>query len=125
MKWSRRTKIGLLMTLLVLISAAAGFALGIGLSATISKKKDNPVFWKAAAMKQLKRLDPTPAQLEKFEATTDKAVSELAQLRQQGVREVWEIVSKAVQEVDQELTPAQREKFHQLKPKPPKGLSNP
>ncbi len=122
---TRRTKAGLLITLLIFISVAAGFTMGIILSSVVAKKKEDPAFWKKAAMKQLERLHPTEEQRKKFEGHTDQAVGELAALRQEGIKDVWEIVGRAVDGVQQELTPEQREKFEKIKPKPPEALRKP
>lgn len=119
MSVSSRTKAGCLITLLIGMSVGAGFALGLIVSKAIQKKKEDPVFWKGAAMKQLDKLQPTNEQRKKFEANTDKAVGELAVLREKAIRDVWEIVGRTVGEIQQELTPEQREKFEKLRPKPP------
>lgn len=114
-----RFKILFLLSLLVLVSAGAGFFVGIGLSSAINKKKENPVFWKQAAMKQLNKLHPNDEQKKKFEAITDHAVKDLTDLRSRGIKDVWGIVDRAVQSIDPELTSEQRETFLKIKPKAP------
>ena len=114
-----RFKILFLLSLLVLISAGAGFFVGIALSSAINKKKDNPVFWKQAAMKQLDKLKPSEEQKKKFELRTDGAVKELTELRTHAIKDVWQIVDRALIDIDHELTPEQRETFIKIKPKAP------
>lgn len=114
-----RLKILFLLSLLVLISAGMGFFAGVALSSKINKKKENPAFWKQAAMKQLDKLKPDAEQRKKFETITDEAVKNLTDLRSRGIKDVWGIVSRAVQSIDPELTPEQRETFDKIKPKAP------
>lgn len=121
MSVSSRTKAGCLISLLIVMSVGVGFALGLIVSKTVQKKKENPAFWKEAAMKQLEKLQPTDEQRKKFDAHTDKAVGELTALREKGIHDVWEIVGRAVGEIQQELTPEQKERFEKIRPKPPEA----
>lgn len=114
-----RFKILVLLSLLVLISASAGFFFGFAVSSSINRKKDNPVFWKKAAMKHLEKLKPTDEQRTQFERHTDSAVKELSDLRTQGIKTVWQIVDHALVDIEKELTPEQKETFHKIKPKAP------
>lgn len=119
MMFSRRTKAGCLISILILMSIGVGFVLGMIVSKNIQKKKEDPAFWKEAAMKQLEKLHPDEAQRKRFETHTGKAVAELSALREEGIKNVWEIVGRAVVEIDQDLTPKQRETFEKIRPKPP------
>lgn len=114
---TRRTKAVLLLSLLVIVSIGVGFFLGIVLSSVIHKKKDDPAFWKQAAVKHLEKLHPTDEQRNKFEARTDSAVQELTALQKEGITRVWEVVNRAVADIDKELTPEQRDIFEKIKPK--------
>lgn len=116
---SRRLKVGLLLSLLVFVSVAVGFVLGVGLTSAINKKKEQPAFWKSAAMKQLEKLHPTDEQRKKFDARTESAVQELTALRAEGITRIWDIVDRAVADIDKDLTPEQRETFQKIKPKQP------
>lgn len=109
------------MTLLIVMSIGAGFMLGIIVSKGMQKKKEDPAFWKQAAMKHLEKLDPNDDQRAKFEVHTDKAVSELSNLRDEGIKDVWEIVNRALTEIQQELTPDQRQTFEKIRPKSPES----
>ena len=50
-------------------------------------------------------------------------MQELVDLRQDALQHVWDIVERAVGDIDKELTPEQRKTFEKLKPKPPAELS--
>ncbi|MES2735772.1 MAG: hypothetical protein V4672_05600 [Verrucomicrobiota bacterium] len=123
MSYSPRTKAGCLITLLILFSLGVGFTLGFIVSKGIQKKKEDPAFWKQAAMKHLEKLHPNVAQREKLEAHTDKAVAELTVLREEGIKNVWQIVGRAVEGIRQELTPEQKEVFEKIRPKAPEGAA--
>jgi len=114
-----RFKILALLSLLVLISATAGFFVGIILSSVINKKKEDPAFWKQAAMKHLEKLHPTAEQRKVFESHTDAAVRELSTLRKEAIKDVWQVVDRTVVSIDKDLTPEQREIFTKIKPKAP------
>ncbi|MDB6075970.1 MAG: hypothetical protein JWO89_3610, partial [Verrucomicrobiaceae bacterium] len=108
--------------LLVLVSMGTGVFLGIGFSAAIAKKKENPFFWKQTVRKQLDKLHPTAEQRKKFEARTESAVQELVTIRKDAVGQVWSVVERAVGDIDKELTAEQRVKLKALKPKKPAEL---
>jgi hypothetical protein len=112
-----KTKAVVLISLLVLVSVGAGFFLGVIVAAAVNKKKEDPKFWRAAALKQLAKLHPTDAQNKLFEQQVGSAVEDLSQLRKQAATEAWQIVEKTVAKIDQELTPEQRETFAKIKPK--------
>jgi len=114
-----KLKIVFLLSLLVLVSATAGFFVGIVLSSVINKKKDDPKFWKQSAMKQLAKLKPTEAQQKIFEARADASVQELIEIRKQGIRDVWDVIERTLADVDRELTPEQRETLIKIRPKKP------
>jgi len=116
---TRKKKAGCLITVLVFISIGIGFALGLIVSKATQKKKEDPAFWKEAAMNHLEKLHPSNEQRQKFAAHTDKAVGELSTLRTTAIKNVWEIVRRAVADIQQELTPEQQEIFEKIKPKEP------
>jgi putative protein kinase ArgK-like GTPase of G3E family len=104
----------------VLVSAAAGFFVGIILSSVINKKKEDPKFWKESAMKQLAKLQPTETQRKNFDTRIDVSVQELVELRRQGIRDVWDVIERTLADVEKELTPEQKEKLKEIRPKKPK-----
>jgi hypothetical protein len=115
-----KLKIVFLLSLLVLVSAAAGFFVGIILSSVINKKKEDPKFWKESAMKQLAKLQPTETQRKNFDTRIDVSVQELVELRRQGIRDVWDVIERTLADVEKELTPEQKEKLKEIRPKKPK-----
>jgi len=117
-----RTKAVLLMTFLVFAGIVTGFFLGVIVANGVAKKKDKPAFWKEAAHKQLERLHPTAEQRKKFDARTDVAVQELVKIKGDTIKQVWEVVERAVGDIDKELTPEQRELFTKIEPKKPAEL---
>ena len=117
-----RTKAVLLILFLVLVSMGTGFFFGVAIATDIAKKKDNPVFWKKAVRRQLDKIHPTVEQRKKFEARTDQAVNELLAIRKDAIGKVWDVVERAVTDIEKEMTPEQRVKFKDLKPKKPAEL---
>lgn len=116
---SLRSKAGCLITLLILLSTGVGFTLGILVAKGMQKKKEDPAFWKQAAMKKLDELNPDEAQRKRFETHTDQAVAELTGLRQEGIRRVWEVLDRALDGIEAELEPEQKETFEKIRPKAP------
>lgn len=114
---SRRFKVALLLALLVVVSMGIGFFLGIGLAKAIAKKKEDPSFWNEAALKQLEKLHPNDAQRERFKQLVGGAVDELIVVRERTITDVRTILVRVIADIDQELTPEQREAFAKLKPK--------
>ena len=114
---SRRCKVISLVLLLMGMSLVIGFFLGIGLSSAVQKKKDDPVFMKDAVMKKLETLKPTDAQRTRFKSIADDGIKELVIVRDDTKKEVIDILTRMVGQVNQELTQEQREEFAKMKPK--------
>ena len=117
-----RTKAVLFMMLLVFVGMVTGFFMGAILASAIAKKKENPAFWRETVHKQLGKLHPTPEQRKKLETRTDSAVEELATIKADTIKKVWDVVDRAVGDLDKELTPEQRKTFETFKPKRPAEL---
>ena len=122
MTLSIRSKAGCLISVLVLLSTGVGFTLGILVAKGVQKKKEDPAFWKQAAMKKLDELNPDEAQRKRFETHTEQAVADLTSLRQEGIRRVWEVVARTTGHIEEELKPEQKEAFEKIRPKPPESL---
>jgi hypothetical protein len=116
---SRRFKAGCLMTLLIGFCLGIGFVFGILAQQVWKKKTEDPAFMKWAAMKQLGKLKPDEAQRQKFELKLDGAVAELMALKGQAMRGIWDIIDRTCGELEQDLTPAQKEPWAKLRPKRP------
>ena len=115
---SRRTKVATVMILLVLVSVVVGFILGAIVAKQVAKRKDDPRFWKQAAMSQLEKLQPTAEQRQTFETRVDSAVEELVAIRKDTISRAETAVGRAVTDIEQDLTPEQRATFDKIKPKP-------
>lgn len=116
MIFSRRIRVSLLLLLLVLISGGVGFFLGIIVSKVVAKKKDDPAVWHETALKDLEKLQPTDAQRERFRDIVGRAVDELTVVRNSTLETVVSTFNRAVDNIEKELTPAQKEKFAKMKP---------
>ena len=110
------------MMLLVGFCLGIGFVFGILAHQSWKKKTEDPVFMKWAAMKQLEKLKPDEAQRQKFEQKTDKAVAELMTIKGQALRTIWDIIDRTCTDLEQDLTPAQKETWSKLRPKRPSEI---
>jgi Spy/CpxP family protein refolding chaperone len=117
MSISRRTKIALLVLVLVAVSGFAGFVLGAIAAKGVANRKDDPRFWKRVAMRKLESLEPTDEQRARMEKRVDAAVEELTGIRKETVQRAEEAVARAVADIAAELTPKQREQFDKIKPR--------
>ena len=117
MMLSRRAKITSMLLLLVLVSIGVGFFFGAIVSKEVTRRKNDPVFWRKKALRQMEKLEPTPEQRQKFEERTDAAVKELVEIRAETVARAHEVVARAVTDIEKELTPEQIEVFQRFKPK--------
>ena len=119
----RKIKVILLLGSLALASAGFGFFCGIFLAKVIEKKKEDPVFWKEAALKHLEKLKPDDAQRKQFEIHTDSAVKELRAIHGKAIEEVWDVIERTIAKIEPELSSEQRSLLDQIKPKRPAPLS--
>ena len=76
-------------------------------------------------MKRLEKLHPTDTQRQLFEAHTNKAVSELSDLRTDALVSVWQIVGRTLTRIEQDLTPEQKATFEKIRPKAPPEVIKP
>lgn len=103
---------------LVLASALAGGLLGRRLARAEQRRQDNPETWNQSALRTFDRtVRPTPEQRQKIEAYLAQAVGELKAIRADTIARSTNVLWQLVRQVEQELTPAQREAFEQMKPK--------
>lgn len=112
-----RTSAIVLISLLVVVSVGVGFFLGVIVHSAVVKKKEDPKFWREAALKHLSKIHPTEAQQKVLERHVDVAVKDLTELRKEAIKDIWQIVDTAVAAIDKELTPEQRIAFEKIKPK--------
>lgn len=117
MMFRSRTSAIVLISLLVVVSVGVGFFLGVIVHSAVVKKKEDPKFWREAALKHLAKIHPTEAQQTVLEQHVDVAVKELTELRKEAIKDIWLIVDRAVASIDKELTAEQRIAFDKIKPR--------
>lgn len=117
MMFRSRTSAIVLISLLVVVSVGVGFFLGVIVHGAVVKKKEDPKFWREAALKHLAKIHPTEAQQKVLEQHVDVAVKELTELRKEAIKDIWLIVDRAVASIDKELTAEQRIAFDKIKPR--------
>lgn len=115
----RKLKVIVLLSALALASAGFGFFCGLFLAKAIQKKKEDPVFWKEAALKHLEKLHPDDAQRKQFEIHTDSAVKELKALHGKAIEDIWDVIDRTIANIEPELRPEQRGLLDQIRPKRP------
>ena len=114
---SRRFKAGCLFTLFAAFCVGIGFVLGILAQQTWKKKTEEPTIIKWAAMKHLEKLNPTPEQRQAFEPKIDAAIIELEAFKTEAKRGVWDLIDRVTDGIDAELTPEQKAKWAEIRPK--------
>ncbi len=119
-----RIRAVLLLGLLFFAGVVFGFFVGAILANKVAKRKETPEFWRKAAHEQFARLHLSPEQRKKADERTEAAIKELAELRIQSIQRVWDVVERAVEDIDKEMTPEQRAAFEKVKPKKPAELKN-
>lgn len=120
MNFSRRFKVGCLMTLLVSFCIGIGFIFGILAHQAWKKKTEQPEFMKWAAMKQLEKLKLTDEQRPQLEARVDTAITELMTIKSKSLQSLWDTLDRTAADIDQSLTSEQKVKWSKLRPKRPK-----
>lgn len=114
---SRRFKAGCLFSLFAVFCGGIGFVLGVLAQQTWKKKTEEPKIVKWAAMKHLEKLNPTPEQREAFEPKIDAAIIELEAYKAQAKSGVWDLIDRVTDGIDAELTPEQKAKWAEIRPK--------
>lgn len=122
MTLSRRFKAGCLMTLFAGFCVGIGFVLGVLAQQTWKKKTEEPKIVKWAAMKHLEKLNPTEEQKRAFEPRIDAAIVELETYKAEAMRGVWDLIDRVVADIDAELTPEQKVKWEEIRPKRPEDV---
>lgn len=119
MTFSRRSKVGCLMTLLLGFCLGIGFVFGVLAHQAWKKKTEEPAFMKWAVMMQLDKLDLTPGQRAKVEKRVDYAVNELITFKTDAMKKIWSIIERTGEELNTDLTPPQQEKWRKIMPRRP------
>jgi len=115
----RHWKILLALAAVVAASGLSGVLLGHGLARRHFNTRNDPANWNEHVSAEFDRVvKPTPEQATRIQAHLDKAVRELQTIRLETIARSTNVIWQLVSEVEQELTPAQREAFEVMKPRP-------
>lgn len=119
MSGTTSAKIPVLLASLVLVSGLAGFFLGHRLARKQIETRNDPVSWNEHVAREFDHLvKPDAQQGARIQASLDSAVRELQQIRLETINRSTNVIWRLISDVEQELTPEQREAFQQMKPRP-------
>lgn len=116
---SRRTwKTALLLIGVVTASALSGALLGHRIARRELESRNNPETWNKHVSREFDRIvKPTPEQAAKIQTRLDGAVQQLQEIRRDTIARSTNVIWKLIADVEQELTPEQRQAFETMKPK--------
>jgi hypothetical protein len=116
----RRYRLVLLcLASLSLVSALAGGLIGHRIARRQLEARNNPENWNEHVVQEFDRVvQPTPEQAPKIQAHLDRAVQDLLVIRAETIARTTNVIWRLVAEVEQELTPEQRQAFQVMKPRP-------
>jgi capsid protein len=115
----RHWRIILALAMLVLGSGLAGGFWGHRIARRHLEARNDPATWNEHVSREFDRVvRPTPEQGARIQAHLDKAVAELQAIRLDTIARSTNVIWRLVAEVEQELTPEQRQAFEVMKPKP-------
>ncbi|MCK6498745.1 MAG: hypothetical protein L6Q38_04620, partial [Nitrospira sp.] len=78
----------------------------------------DPESWHRRALRRFDEVvRPTPEQSDKVSAHLEAALVDLRKARQVAIEETTRVIHRLIQQVEAELTPAQKEAFQELKPR--------
>jgi hypothetical protein len=104
---------------LSLVSGLAGGLIGHRVARRQLEARNNPENWNEHVVQEFDRIvRPTPDQAPRIQAHLDGAVQELLVIRADTITRTTNVIWRLVAEVERELTPAQRQAFESMKPKP-------
>jgi capsid protein len=112
-------KIALGLAALILASGLVGGLIGHGSARRQFEVRNDPSNWNERVSQEFERLvKPTPDQGTRIQVHLDKAVRELQAIRLETIARSTNVIWRLVADVERELTPAQRQAFEAIKPKP-------
>jgi hypothetical protein len=115
----RYWKIVLALLTLVVVTGLAGGLIGHRVARCHLDERNNPENWNEHVAREFDRIvRPTAEQGPRIQAHLDKAVRELQAIRLETISRSTNVIWRLVAEVEQELTPEQRQAFQAMKPKP-------
>jgi hypothetical protein len=107
------------LTALILASSLVGGLIGHGCARRQFEARNDPSNWNEHVSREFDRVvKPSPDQGTRIQVHLDKAVRELQAIRLETIARSTNVIWRLVADVDQELTPAQRQAFEVMKPKP-------
>ena len=115
----RHWKIALCLLAIILASGLAGALMGHRIARRQLEARNDPANWNEHVGREFDRVvKPNPEQGVRIQAHLDRAVRELQAIRRDTVARSTNVIWRLVAEVEQELTPEQRQAFEAMKPKP-------
>jgi hypothetical protein len=115
----RSWKLGLCLAGVLVATALSGGLVGHGVARRQLEARNNPEHWNEHVSREFDRIvKPTPEQATRIQARLDQAVRELQAIRLETIARSTNVIWRLVTEVERELTPAQRQAFEVMKPKP-------
>jgi len=103
---------------LALVSGLAGGLIGHRVARRQLEARNNPENWNEHVIQEFDRIvKPTPEQAPKIQAHLDRAVQDLVVIRSETIARTTNVIWRLVSEVEQELTPEQRNAFQVMKPR--------
>jgi hypothetical protein len=119
MNFLRHWRIILLLAALMAGSGLVGGLLGHRLARRHLEARNDPATWNEHVSREFDRVvKPTPEQGARIQAHLDRAVGELQAIRLETIARSTNVIWRLVAEVEQELTPEQRQAFEVMKPTP-------
>ena len=115
----RSWKTGLCLLGIIVATSLSGGLVGHLIARRQLEARNNPENWNEHVSREFDRLvKPTPEQDLRIQAHLDRAVRELQAIRMETIARSTNVIGRLIGEVDKELTPAQRQAFEAMKPKP-------
>ncbi len=119
MKLFNSAKLLLLLGLLMLVSALAGFLLGHRIARKQYEVRNDPSNWNEHVASEFDRIvHPTAEQGVRIKASLNDAVRQLQAIRLETINRSTNVIWHLIAEVEKELTPEQQKAFEQMKPRP-------
>ena len=115
----RSWKTGLCVLGIIVATSLSGGLIGHLIARRQLDARNNPENWNEHVSREFDRLvKPTPEQDTRIQAHLDRAVRELQAIRTETISRSTNVIGRLIVEVEKELTPAQRQAFEAMKPKP-------
>lgn len=119
MKLLRHWKIVGALAAVILVSGLSGGLIGHACARRQFETRNDPANWNEHVSREFDRVvKPTPEQATRIQSHLDQAVGELQSIRLETIGRSTNVIWRLVAQVEKELTPAQREAFQSMKPRP-------